>query len=34
MEYTDVLLIGVLFVLVELIKFIGAPKKALPLISL
>lgn len=34
MEYTDVLLIGVIIGLVELFKFMDAPKKMLPLAAL
>jgi len=34
MEITDVLLIAVIVGLVELVKFVGVPKKLLPIISL
>ncbi len=34
MEYTDVLLIGVIIALVQLLKFMEVPKKALPVASL
>ena len=34
MEYTDVLLIAVIMALVELFKFMDAPKKMLPLSAL
>lgn len=34
MEYTDVLLIGVIIGLVELLKFLDVPKKILPLASI
>ena len=34
MEYTDVLLIGVILGLVELFKFLDIPKKVLPLLSI
>lgn len=33
MEYTDVLIIGVIVGLIELIKLAGAPKKILPSVS-
>ncbi len=33
-EYTDVLEIGVIMALVELLKFMNVPKKALPIASL
>ena len=34
MEYTDVLLIGVILGLVEMFKFLDIPKKFLPFLSL
>lgn len=34
MEYTDVLLIGVIIAVVELLKYMNVPKKALPIASL
>lgn len=34
MEYTDVLLIGVIIALVELFKQLGLPHKTLPILSL
>ena len=34
MEYTDVLLIGVIFALVEVLKYLKVPKKVLPIASL